>query len=228
MELPKITENLHSSIAKVKTELGNIDQLTPNDLPKDSQGKNADLAALWIEFMDAQLSKFVGKGRNWLNINIKAGLKEFKAELVIMEKWHKTIPKTPKATLTTKYNNAVKAQRAAKKELDDNIKKRNLADSDLEAEDQKIRAKHDGAVDAQAKIEAEMKAPGPYKTKKAVLKSAKAGVTRSQTKVGTATRKILEFDEKNLKIEISNWKAVIAQLNKFEIERKKIKMLNAE
>lgn len=228
MELPQVTKNLHSSIAKVKTELGNIAHLTSNDLPKDGQGQPVDLAALWIEFMDAQLSKFVSKGRSWLDTNIKTGLKQFKAELEVLDKWHKRIPTTPQATLTTKYNEAVKAEKAAQKELDLNKKKRDQAASDLAAEGKKIEAKHSGAVDAQKKIEAEMKAPGPYKTKKIALGRARTRVTLSQTKVGQATRKILEFDAKNLKKEIANWKDVIAQLDMFEIERKKIKMLKAE
>lgn len=228
MELPQITKNLHSSIAKVKTELGNVAHLTSNDLPKDTQGQDADLAALWIEFMNAQLAKFVEKGKTWLDGNIKIGLKEFEAQLKIMEGWYKKIPNPPTAALTTKYNDAVQAEKQAQKELDANEKKRDQAAIDLDAEGKSIEAKHAGAVDAQKKIDDEMKAPGPYRTKKTALGSAKMRVTRSQKKVGEATRKILEFDEKNLKKEIANWKAVIAQLKKFETESKAIKALKAE
>ncbi|OAG03542.1 uncharacterized protein CC84DRAFT_859040 [Paraphaeosphaeria sporulosa] len=229
MELPQITKNLHSSIAKVKTELGNIAHLTSNDLPKDAQGQPADLAALWIEFMDAHLAKFVNKGKTWLDSNIKTGLKQFEAELKIMEGWLKKIPNTPQSALTDKYNAAVKAEQAAQKELTSNEKKRKSAASDLAAEIKKIEAQFINDPNASSKIEAEKKKPGTaYKSAIVQLGSAKTRVTRSQTKVGQATRKILEFDEKNLKKEIANWKAVIAQLNKFEVERKKIKTLKAE
>ncbi|KAF2445872.1 hypothetical protein P171DRAFT_443464 [Karstenula rhodostoma CBS 690.94] len=162
-----------------------------------------------------QVSRTVAAKRmdkTWLDSGIETGLKEFEAQLKIMETWRKKIPTTPTATLTSNHNNAIQAEQAAQKELTANKKKRDQA----------------AKTWTRKKIEDAMKQPGAYKTKKRDIGNAKTRVTRSQEKVGEATRKIPEFDERNLKKEIVNWKAIIAQLKKFETESKNIKALKAE
>lgn len=226
MELPLVTSNMRSTIENIRTEFGNIAHLTDNDLPKDAQGQDVDLAALWIEFMDRQLDRFTHTGKDRLREMIQTGTEAFKAELVVMKGWLKKISKTPSNAVKQRHNAAVRQYKIEKNNLKGDKRTLKIAEKKVVEELGAIEKKFNGV---QVDIEKEKKKQGtPYSNAVKSMKSAIKEVTESEQKVGTAVRKILEHDKDDLPKQIQNWKAIIAQLQKFEADRLKIKVLKAQ
>lgn len=225
MDLPRITKSLHSTIAKVETEFKNVAHLTDDDLPKDIMGGDADLSSLWIEFMDKQLARFADKGKGWLREQVQHGTDAFEDELKIMRTWQKKIPTMDVNIRTTKFNAAVDAHATKMKALQQSQQKATRALADIALEEKLLTAKHSQDPVA-LKKELDSKTNKLAKLKKA-LRASNTQVNNRKKEAGRAERLILEYDLSSLQKRMKQIQDNIAQLGKFDTERKKIKTPSA-
>jgi hypothetical protein len=225
MDLPRIKKSLHSTIAKVETEFKNVAHLTDDNLPKDTTGGDADLSALWIEFMNKQLARFANKGKEWLREQVKHGKDAFEDELKIMQTWQRKIPTMDVNTRTTKFNAAVDAHATKMKAVQQSQQKATRALADIALEEKSLNAKHSQDPVA-LKKELKSKTNKLGKLKK-VLNTLNTQVKNRKKDAGRAQRSILEYDLSSLQKRVKQIQDNIVQLEKFDMERKKIKTPSA-
>lgn len=226
MENAEVKSRMQQSIQNVKIELGNVKQLTDNNLPKTTTGVEVDLSAAWMDFMDKQLKRFHTKGQAWLKEMIKYGLGEYQKAVKDLDEQQKLMVKGESAVEADKRmvirNKAV--QEVTAQEIEEKKARAELdkANQSMETENKRIKGIKDSA-----KRKAEKKTK-KYQALEKDIKDAKAKLETAKRAKNRAKRSVARNDKSLIVTEIADLKKDIGYLEVFEKASLIIKVPKAE
>ena len=231
---PGVTKRMRDTIANVKTELSgeNLAHLFGSKPKDSSKTVDYDLAAMWIEYMNKQLTDFKEKGKTWLTAQIKHALPLYEKEVKELEAALKKIndevrmkPDLKKKTenaRVTKYNKMVTETNGLKA-------RRDRAHTNL--------VKDEAAFDAARKLvekakgtsskDAAKKSSG-YTAKQKKLAASKITFYSAQVAAGTKERDTIKLDKQDLTAVLKEVREDVTMMKWYKVEAGQLKVPKAE
>lgn len=216
-----VMSKANNEIENVQRELSreNLEYLTNNDLPKDSDGGVIDLGALWNEYMDKQLHRYEVKAATWLETQLRHAIPLYQKELTVLSRAQKALTNEARMPAgnqkTTKTNRRVAKRNQLIKALPRKRYTLQRAQQAYDVENRKFEGLQRQLVGVpQAQLLARQHAIGWFPQIRART-TARNKLHEATRQVGLAERAIEKLDPQSLPHILQGHRADLVQLKSY-------------